>query len=233
MRAVLDLRTAAVLSATLILLPALAGAQSGFELTPSIGYRWGGEISAGATDLFAVDMKVAEGTAWGLSLDLPLNHFLQLELMADHQSTELGEGGLFAPSDPSIDVDIDYYHVGLLWYWHAGRTRPFVVTSLGITNIDPDLEGIRSDDRFSASLGAGVKVDINRHLAIRFELRGVWTDTSDDHWWDDDWSSDGDDHWWDDSDWSHDCDSHHDCGSWNGWQDLVQGEAKVGLVLSF
>lgn len=215
-----------LLTAILLLAPALAGAQGGLELTPSIGYRWGGEISAGATDLFTVDMDVQSSPAFGLSLNVPLNHFLQLELMVDHQSTELGHSDLFLPPDPTIDVDIDYYHVGLLWYWHAGRTRPFVVTSMGVTRIDPDLEGARSDDRFSAAIGGGVKVDVNRHLAVRFELRGLWTDTDQRDWWDS-WDDDWDDDWWDD------CDHHHDCDGWGGWEDLVQAQAKVGLVVTF
>jgi hypothetical protein len=99
---------------------------------------------------------------------------------------------------------------------------------MGITSIDPDIPGLDSDDELSVGFGGGVTVDIAPHIGIRFEVRGLWTDTAENDWWDDDWDDDDwDDDWWDD------CDDHYECDEWGEWQDLVQGQARVGLVISF
>lgn len=205
-----------LIAAALIALPIGAAAQS-LELTPMVGYRWGGTLTAESNDLFDHDMDVDSSATYALLLDVPLGRHHQIELFVDHQSTEFDSGQLFAPPSPDrIDTDITYYHVGYLFQWTPGDLRPYVTASLGLATIDPDVPGIGSEERFSWSLGGGLKVLASEHVGFRFDARVFGADTGSYGWNDDDHHC----HWDDD-----------DCYDWS--DDLYQAEVKVGVVIAF
>lgn len=189
-----------------------------FELTPTVGYRWGGELDGGEDAFFDTDLEVDEGAAYGITLDFPLSSNLQLELLASRQSSELQfDEDLFGSETGVADIDVSYYHVGLLWQGRHPRITPFFVASLGVANLDPDVPGASSEDRFSASLGGGVKVFFSENVGLRFEGRGFWSD------YDSDDDRDHDDfcHYHDDYD-----DSCYD-------DSFSQGQVSVGLIFAW
>ncbi|KAB2951322.1 MAG: porin family protein [Thermoanaerobaculia bacterium] len=198
-----------------LLAPAAASAQGAyrFELTPQVGYRWGGEISGDSTELFDADLKIDEGEAFGLTLDIPLSRNLQLELLASQQQTQFTfDEGLFGGTFDVADVDVNYYHVGLLFQGGSGEINPFFVASAGITRLDPDVPGADTEDRFSLSLGGGVKVFFNEHVGMRFEGRGFFTVIDD----------------YDSGCYDHGCYDYYEDG-----ETLAQGQASAGLIFAW
>jgi hypothetical protein len=172
-------RLAFALALGALLAPAAARAEGAyrFEITPTASYRWGGTISGQDNALFNSDLKVDSGAAYGLTFDIPLSRSLQLELLANRQSTNLRfDQGLFGGDARFADIDVDYYHVGILWQGGGGQVLPFFVASAGVTHLDPSVPGASTEDRFSLSLGGGVKVFFNDHVGMRFEGRGFFTD---------------------------------------------------------
>jgi opacity protein-like surface antigen len=148
-----------------------------FELTPTVSYRFGGELDGGEDAFFDTDLEVDESVAYGVTLDFPLSSNLQLELLANRQSSELQfDEDLFGSETGIADIDVSYYHVGLLWQGRHPRITPFFVASLGVANLDPDVPGASSEDRFSASLGGGVKIFLSENVGLRFEGRGFVSD---------------------------------------------------------
>jgi opacity protein-like surface antigen len=212
----------ALLATVLLLLPLSAFAQdwrnrpayrgdSQFELTPFVGYRYGGTLRASQVDLFSQDVDIAGSADFGVSFAIPLSREgLKLELMASHQSSHFRSGGgsIFAPGDNLGDVDINYYHAGLLFPFAQSRTiTPYVVVSAGVANISPQLANVEAANRFSASAGIGLKVPVNPSVSIRVEARGYYT------------SLGGNDN----------------CArcSFENRRDLTQGETNVGLAFNF
>jgi len=201
-----------------LLVPAAASAQGPyrFEVTPYASYNWGGEISGEDNTLFDSDLEIEEGEAFGLTFDIPLSSNIQLELLASQQQTQFTfDEGLFGGSFDVADVDIEYYHVGVLFQGGSGEINPFFVASAGITRLDPDVPGADSEDRFSLSLGGGVKVFFNEHVGMRFEGRGFFT-VIDDY--------DGGCY----DDYYYDCYDYYDDGD-----TLAQGQASVGLIFAW
>jgi hypothetical protein len=49
-----------------------------------------------------------------------------------------------------------------------------------VTYMDPSLNGLTSETRFSMNLGIGYMIPIGKHLGIRFEARGYGTLLSND-----------------------------------------------------
>jgi hypothetical protein len=158
--------------------------ESAFELSPFVGYRWGGTIFASETFIFDQDVDVSPSANLGLSLGIPLGDTgMKLELLADRQSSELEtESGLFEPDNEVADIDVTYLHAGLQFPFARSRNAtPYVVVSAGLANIDPQLLGVDAENRFSASAGLGVKVPVNRALSFKVEGRGFYTALEDEN----------------------------------------------------
>ena len=148
-----------------------------FELTPFVGYRYGGTLYADQTGL-AEDVKAESNPNFGANFAIPLGYGgFKLELMANHQPTHLTAGsGLFSPTDRIADFDVTYYHAGLIIPFAQSRSvTPYVVVSAGIANLDPDIPDTSAENRFSASGGIGVKVPFARNMGLRVEARGYYT----------------------------------------------------------
>jgi opacity protein-like surface antigen len=212
-----------VLAAALAALAVPAAAQPTgayrFELTPQLGYHWGGTLSGDDNALFDTDLDVDEGSAFGITFDIPLSSNFQLELLASRQATELEfDSGLFGGDEEVADIDISYLHAGMLWQGGNGQVNPFFVLSAGVTQLDPDVPGAGDESRFSLSLGGGVKVFFNEHVGLRFEGRGFFT-AIDDY----------DGGCWDDDEWH--CNDYYDDYQYN--DTLSQGIVSAGLILAW
>jgi hypothetical protein len=200
----------------LVFVPAAASAQNRFEITPTASYNFGGTIDAEETDLFDFDLEAADSAAFGITFDIPVSPWAQIELLASRQSTELEfDEGLFGGSTGVADFDVSYYHVGGLFSWGSGQIHPFIVASLGVTELSPDVPGASSETRFSASLGGGVKIFFSDHVGLRLEGRGFWT-ALDDY----------------DNDYYDYCCDDFDCGCDYG-SEFTQGQASAGVIFSF
>jgi hypothetical protein len=149
-----------------------------FELTPFVGYRWGGTIFANQTFIFGEDVDVEPSMSLGASFGIPLGDSgFKLELMANRQSSELETGSsLFEPDNNVADIDVTYLHGGLqIPFARSRNASPYVVVSAGLANLDPQIRGVSAEQRFSASAGIGVKVPMSEMLSFRFEGRGFYT----------------------------------------------------------
>ena len=181
-----------------------------FELTPFVGYRWGGTIFADQSFVFDEDVQVAANPNFGASFALPLGSSgLKLELMANRQSSELEtESGLFEPDDEIADIDVTYLHVGLqIPFARSRNVTPYAIVSGGLANLDPQVSGVSDENRFSASAGIGVKLPMNDLLSIKLEGRGYYTALEEEQ----------------------------DCAFCDYFynQDFYQGEVNLGLVINF
>ena len=214
-----SMRTMVLLTTVVVALAvasACLGQEGGVEITPTLGYRWGGEILKEDNPTLGYDAQLKDSSTYGIIIDIPVNHHVQIELSADHQSTGLRSDELFAPQDHDFDIDVNYYHIGVLGQWPTEHVTPFVSGGLGVADLRPTHPGLSDSRRFSATLGGGIKVPIAEHVGFRLEARGYWSDTSESGWESDDY-----------------CDDHHDyCGGWRN-RDLAQGQIKVGIVFAF
>lgn len=205
-------------SVSLVLLLAAPAFAGDFEITPFVGYRVGGE-SFVYDDYSSQSVDIDSSANFGLMFDIPVIAGLRVELLGDYQSTDFSSYRYYGHGGP-IDlggIDVTYFQAGILYQWLDGRpVRPYVVHTLGLAHLDPELGG--STDRFSLSLGGGVKIFPTEHVGFRFEGRGFWADTADTSYWDDDY--------WDDCD-------YYDNRNCRRNDDLTQFEFSVGLIFAF
>lgn len=151
--------------------------ENAFELTPFIGYRYGGTLFSEQTG-FTGDVEAESGMNYGANFAVPIgNDGFKIEFMVNRQDTHLTAGsGLFLPNDRIADFDITYYHAGLIVPFARSRVAtPYFVVSAGIANLNPEIAGATSENRFSASGGIGVKVPFGNNVGLRLEARGYYT----------------------------------------------------------
>nr|HRC87822.1 outer membrane beta-barrel protein [Thermoanaerobaculia bacterium] len=166
------------------------------------------------------EADIASDGAWGGAseaayADIPLNQWLSVELLARRQQTELiTDHGVFRNDEHFADLDIDYYHVGILFQIPSSRVVPYFVASLGLAHLDLDLPDTSKEDRGSASLGGGVKIYFNDHVGLRFEGRGYYIDLDNDN---------NDDN----------RDDRRRRDRWDDRNSITQTEASLGLILAF
>lgn len=169
-------RLALVLCLLALPTAALADGDYRWELTPHLSYHFGGDFNSEANAPLGSDLELDDGAAIGITFDIPMSENLQLELLLNHQESDLFfDGGIFGPDIKTIDAEITYAHVGLLAQFGRADVTPYFVVSGGITRIDPSYAGAGADDRFSASLGGGIKLFFTPWIGLRFEGRGFWT----------------------------------------------------------
>lgn len=181
-----------------------------FELTPLVGYRYGGTLFASESNLFDRDVDVASHMNYGVNFGIPIADQFKLELMVNRQDTHFTNGsGLFEPNDNLGRFHVTYYHAGVSIPFAISRNaEPYIIVSAGVANLDPEVSGVSADNRFSASGGIGVKVPISRGAGVRFEARGYFTSLGN---------------------------SNDNCSRCfrNYNHDLYQGETNLGLYLRF
>jgi hypothetical protein len=166
-----------VIFAAVTVITSSAGAAS-FEVTPFAGYTMGGEFSNAET---GQPLSLNDTSSYGIMLDFKQAMDSKqpgtawIELYFSSQQTKLkADQGAFAGS-PSLDVNIEYYHVGGTYGQSEGTVQPFVVGTLGATHMVPKGAGFESETKPSLSLGGGVKLYLTEHIGLRFDARWFGT----------------------------------------------------------
>jgi len=138
------------------------------ELTPSAGFRFGGEVSPSAVQQRTID----ESLAYGLTYDISLAPEKWISVLWTHQSSEADLPGLL-PDDDTLDLTIDYLLVGTAYRPVLKKpTRPFVMVAVGMTRVDTRRSEFDSDLVASGMIGGGAKFPISERLSFRLEGRG-------------------------------------------------------------
>ncbi len=173
----------------LLIFPVAVSAQEHrFELTPTIGYRFGGSmiLEENAFEPGVYEVDFATNGELGLRLGYLMTPALELELMFSRQYTEFKDNqGLFG-EDPGgfipveatnyLDVDVTTWQLGLVWHLLQGPTRPYLLVAVGQSNIH-SVTILPDETALVYGLGAGVKLEFNARLGLLLEARFNWGDT--------------------------------------------------------
>jgi len=192
-----------------------------FEISPYAGYLFGGEFSRGTTALFDFDVQADDAATYGARLGYNLTGKLQLELQLSHTETAFvtgdDDGHLFGPDaeEEFGGLDIDYALGYLTFNFGRRRAVPYITLGAGVAKLDPEIAGTSEETRFTASLGAGVKIFFTPSFGLRFDGRGYATSLSDD---------DNNDDF---------CDGFFDECDNNRREWLNNGEASLGVIFAF
>ncbi len=173
----------------LLLAPVAVLAQEpSLELTPTVGYHWGGSIRVEdrAFTFTGTDVELGDSGSFSLTLGIPVARRARLELVATRQDTALEEqagvfgevpGWVLPVGDASaLDVDLSTLQVGGSWQLGERPDGWFLAAAAGLTHVDFAL-ALEDDTRLSVSVGGGYTMGLSRRLALRYAARLLWVDT--------------------------------------------------------
>jgi opacity protein-like surface antigen len=140
-----------------------------FEVTPFVGYRFGGGFDVDGFDRKA---NLDDHGTFALALNLRRDEESQYELFYSRQQTRLEPDSPVGP----LGLNVEYLHLGgTLTADDPMLLKPYIVGTLGLTRLTPE-PGMASDNtRFSFSLGAGLRVPVSERFSLRLEARGFLT----------------------------------------------------------
>lgn len=135
-----------------------------FEVSPYLGYRFGGGLQAGTVNQPTLpgleDLGFKNNLNLGLSGTVRLHRGILAEVFGERMSSglEVDEGST-QPNFPQLDLTLWYLHAGVNWEVNnseESQLRPLVGVSVGTTVMDPTDERA-SEARFSIGILLGVK----------------------------------------------------------------------------
>lgn len=156
--------------AVLILIPnkSYAAKDNTFELTPLVGYRFGGDFEV--TDDASIDsynnIKLSEEINYGLLFAWDVDQKRQGEFLLNHYSTQ------FSQIDSSVasnnNLSITYAHIGGNVPLSQGTVPLFVTGGFGLTHLSPEDSLLGSETRFSLNVGLATKIAVTENVSLRF-----------------------------------------------------------------
>lgn len=145
------------------------------EISPFIGYTFGGGFDVTDLELARIDLK--SGTSFGVSAGYVFKERYQLEFMWNRQDTALVGKLLDTDQDfPLADAKLDQYHVNFLYHFGqpSNPLRPFVLGGVGASRLNPDgdFDGFT---KISYGIGGGIKYFFTEKAGVR--MQGRYTPT--------------------------------------------------------
>lgn len=146
------------------LVPAAAAAQA-FEITPCVGYRFGGDFF----EIAAARPVDRDGAlSLGVLVNVPLRDGLQVEGFFTHQAANVPAAQSIARPAATWRVAVEHFQGGGLQEFGAGNVRPFLTGTLGLSRY---AAGGDNEIRFTVAAGGGVKLRTSRRVGVRFDAR--------------------------------------------------------------
>lgn len=178
----------------LLLVSLGATAAHGVEITLAGGYR-DGEVAYAQSIVCAAsvqapcptDIAADAGATFGLILDHELGGGWGFEALLSWQESELGlaDNPSTLPVEPFLfgetTLTTTHLQVGAIYRRAGERFSPFAAATVGLAHLttsDPSflLVARPEGEHPSASFGLGLRIAIARHVGLRLEGRGWWTD---------------------------------------------------------
>ena len=147
----------------------------GFELTPMVGYRIGGEFELEET---GDELNLDDAAIYGFIFGFPIDYQSVVEVELAYQGTALQGGGAFA-GEKLFDMSVTTLQAGGRYQSDNDKVKGFVSGGIGLSYFSPqeDFQGESLSDEWAwvLSIGGGAIIPVSEKLAIRLEGRGVGT----------------------------------------------------------
>ncbi|HEX2494278.1 MAG TPA: hypothetical protein VHK24_10920 [Steroidobacter sp.] len=141
-------------------------AHNAFEITPLVGYMFGGEFE---DPLDGTDRDLDADAAFGVIFNIADDYWRHYEFLYTRQSTQL-EGA------DNIDMDVQYLQLGgIVSNPEAKYAIPYFGLTVGAALFSPDQSGLDDETNFAFSAAGGVRVPITDHIGVRFDARAFVT----------------------------------------------------------
>ncbi len=153
---------------TIISMPTMAKQALELEITPLIGYRFGGDFDTSQNEIHnRVELK--DETSYGLLTAWSFDRKRQGELLISHYNTNFSETADFSASNTSLAIT--YIHLGGNVPIAEGPVPFYLTGGLGLTHLAPSGKQLSDETRFSMNVGIASKIELSERLKLRLDGR--------------------------------------------------------------
>ncbi|MBU2870100.1 outer membrane beta-barrel protein [Colwellia sp. E2M01] len=146
--------------------PAIA--KQSLEITPMMGYRFGGDFDA-SQDKIHHQISLTDDTSYGLLTAWSFDRERQGEFLISHYDTNF-----FEPNSSSISatgLGISYAHIGGNIRVSDSFLPVFVTGGFGLSYFAPEDKTLNDETRFSMNVGLATRFDLSEHISLRIDSR--------------------------------------------------------------
>jgi hypothetical protein len=137
-----------------------------FEITPLVGYRFGGEFDLNNATLSNSSVKLSEDVDYGLLLAWKFDPKRQGEFLVSHYNSNFSQS--FDPAASNHNIAITYAHLGGNVPISEGDFPVYITGGLGLTHLSPEDALLDSETRFSMNVGIATKIPVSENISFRF-----------------------------------------------------------------
>ncbi|WP_019027076.1 outer membrane beta-barrel protein [Colwellia piezophila] len=148
--------------------PSVAKQALNFEITPLIGYRFGGDFDT-TTDKVYNRIELSDDTSYGLLTAWSFDRQRQGEFLISHYNTRFSQADDFSASNTGLGIT--YAHIGGNVPITEGPIPIYVAGGFGLTHLDPKDNQMSNETRFSVNIGLASKIALSERLSLRLDSR--------------------------------------------------------------
>ncbi len=148
--------------------PSKAKQALNFEVTPLIGYRFGGDFDTNK-DSGQTKVELSENTSYGLLTTWSFDRKRQGEFLISHYNTGFSDADVFSAAN--TDLGITYAHLGGNVSISEGPIPFYVTGGFGLTHLAPKDDQLSHETHFSVNVGLASKIPLSENISLRFDGR--------------------------------------------------------------
>ncbi|TWX68661.1 porin family protein [Colwellia demingiae] len=153
---------------TIISMPTMAKPALEFEITPLIGYRFGGDFDT-TQDNINNRIELSDETSYGLLTAWSFDRKRQGEFLISHYNTNFSESSDFSASNTGLGIT--YAHLGGNVPISEGPIPFYLTGGLGLTHLAPNDKQLSNETRFSVNIGLASKIELSERFSLRLDSR--------------------------------------------------------------
>ena len=151
-----------------ISMPSIAKQALNVEITPLIGYRFGGDFDT-TRDEVHNRIELSDETSYGLLTAWSFDRKRQGEFLISHYNTSFSESSDFTASNTGLDIT--YAHLGGNVQVSDGVVPLYVTGGFGLTHLAPKDDQLSDETRFSVNIGLASKIELSDRVSLRLDSR--------------------------------------------------------------
>jgi len=142
---------------------------NGFEITPLVGYRFGGDFEVTEGDVSInppTKISLSEEINYGLLFAWDYDRKRQGEFLINHYNSQFSQ--TIDPIATNNNIAVTYAHIGGNVPISDGYLPAYITAGLGLTHLSPEDSLLDDETRFSMNVGIAIKIPVSEHLSFRF-----------------------------------------------------------------
>ena len=139
---------------------------NGFEVTPLVGYRFGGDFEANDETSITSNVKLSEEINYGLLFAWDFDRKRQGEFLINHYNSQFSQA--VDPLTSNNNIAVTYAHIGGNVPISDGYLPVYITGGVGLTHLSPEDSLLDDETRFSMNIGIATKIPVSEHLSLRF-----------------------------------------------------------------